>query len=102
MQGYRAEAADLAKRSLLRQDTRSEAAVVSRPGRTGDMKAVSRFEYNLLRILHFFLKRLPLEQVRGILVNKFDREQPRCLSRAAVELVQDALAKGCVELLARA
>jgi FtsH ternary system domain X6 len=69
------------------------------------MKAVSRFEYNLLRILQFFLKRLPLEQVRSVVVNKFDhkaeKDPPQCISRPAVELVQDALAKGCVELLAR-
>src|SRR5262245_5195931 len=66
------------------------------------MKAVSRFEYNLLRILHFFLQRVPLEQVRLLIVNRSDKERPRCLSRTAVDLVQEALAKGTTELLARA
>jgi hypothetical protein len=66
------------------------------------MKAISRFEYNLLRILHFFLQRVPLEQVRTPLVNRSEKERPRCLSRTAVELVQEALAKGTTELVARA
>jgi len=65
------------------------------------MKAVSRFEYNLLRILHCFLGRLPLEQVRLLVLNRFDKERPPCLSRAAVELVEEALAKGCVSALGR-
>jgi hypothetical protein len=66
------------------------------------MKAVSRFEHNLLRILHFFLQRVPLEQVRSLLVNRSEKERPRCLGRTAVELVQEALAKGTTELVARA
>jgi hypothetical protein len=66
------------------------------------MKEVSRFEYNLLRILHFFLQRVPLEQVRSLLVNRSEKDRPRCLSRTAVELVQEALAKGTTELVARA
>jgi hypothetical protein len=66
------------------------------------MKAVSRFEYNLLRILHFFLQRVPLEQVHSLLVNRSEKERPRCLSRIAVQLVQEALAKGTTELVARA
>lgn len=65
------------------------------------MKAVSRFEYNLLRILHFFLGRVPLEQARPLVSNRWELEKPKCLSRTAVDLVQEALAKGCVEMLAR-
>jgi hypothetical protein len=63
------------------------------------MKAVSRFEANLLRILHFFLRRAPAEQALALIGNRY--QEPPCLSRAAVELVQDSLAKGCVALLAR-
>jgi hypothetical protein len=63
------------------------------------MKAVSRFEANLLRILHFFLKRGPAEQALALIVSRFPR--PTCLSRTAVELVQDSLARGCVAILAR-
>jgi hypothetical protein len=66
------------------------------------MKAVSRFEFNLLRILHFFLGRVPLEQARPLVSNPVEKGRPKCLSKAAVELVQDALGKGTVELLARA
>lgn len=65
------------------------------------MKAVSRFEYNLLRILHFFLGRVPLEQARPLVNNRWDKDKPKCISRDAVELTQEALAKGCVEIVAR-
>src|SRR5437868_3713014 len=68
----------------------------------GAMNVVSRFEEELLRTLYFFVRRLPLEQARPLFAGRLVRERPKCLSRAAVALVQDALAKGCVELLARA
>src|SRR5687768_8729293 len=63
------------------------------------MKSVSRFEANLLRLLHYFLQQAPVQQALPLLEAKVDR--PKCLSRDAVELVQDALAKGCVLLLVR-
>jgi hypothetical protein len=63
------------------------------------MRSVSRFEANLLRILHCLLRRTPIKQALSILLVRHER--PACLSRAAVALVQDALAKGCVQLLAR-
>ena len=63
-------------------------------------KSVCRFEANLLRILRFFLKQVPAEQA---LRHVHDRlERPKCLSAAAVDLVQDSLAKGCVLYLVRA
>jgi hypothetical protein len=62
------------------------------------MKTVTRFEANLLRVLHFFLRRVPAEQVEVLLSHR--HPAPRCLHRDAVELVQDALAKGVVQLLA--
>jgi FtsH ternary system domain X6 len=61
-------------------------------------KSVSRFEANLLRLLHFFLQQAPVQQALQLLEAKLER--PKCLSRNAVELVKDALAKGCVLLLA--
>jgi hypothetical protein len=64
------------------------------------MRVVSRFEANLLVILQFFLRRVPGEQALPLLSQPCKR--PRCLSRAAVELVQDMLAKGCMLLLAKA
>jgi hypothetical protein len=66
------------------------------------MKAVTRFEFNLLRILHFFLGRVPLEQARPLVTALWEKARPKGLSKTAVELVQDALAKGTVEMLARA
>jgi len=63
------------------------------------MKLVARFEANLLRILHFFLGRVPREQALPLLLNALPA--PRCLSADAVALVQDALAKGCTLFLAR-
>jgi hypothetical protein len=63
------------------------------------MRSVSRFEANLLRVLHCLLRRTPVEQALPILLERHER--PACLSRAAAELVQDALAKGCVQILAR-
>src|SRR5437763_1738442 len=68
-------------------------------GPAGRMKSVSRFEANLLRLLYYFLQQAPVQQALPLLEAKID--QPRCLSRNAVELVEDALAKGCVLLLAR-
>jgi hypothetical protein len=61
------------------------------------MRVVSRFEANLLGYLHFFLRRGPALPLTGV-----SGGPPPCLSRAAVELLQDALAKGVVLALARA
>jgi hypothetical protein len=66
------------------------------------MRVVSRFENRLLRILHCILRRLPTEQVRGEVEHPSDVPRQPCLSRAAVELVQEALAKGCTAILAGA
>jgi hypothetical protein len=63
------------------------------------MRVLPRFEANLLRILHLFLQRAPLEQALPLILDRWP--QPPCLSRSCVELVQDSLAKGCVLLLAR-
>ena len=64
-----------------------------------DMRVVSRFEANLLRLLHFFLRRVPAEQAplvgAGI-------KAPSCLGRDAVSLVKDALSKGTALELTRA
>lgn len=63
------------------------------------MKVVSRFEANLLRILHFFFGRVPREQAQPLL--QVAHVQPKCLGAAAVELVEDTLAKGSALFLAR-
>ncbi|MEN6496835.1 MAG: hypothetical protein ABFD16_21300 [Thermoguttaceae bacterium] len=63
------------------------------------MRAVRRFESNLLRIVYGILGQAPRAEVLPLVSREM--EQPRGLSRNAVELVQEALAKGCVHLLAR-
>ncbi len=61
------------------------------------MQTVSRFEANLLRLLYFFLRREPIERALPLVENRCPA--PPCLSRGAVRLVQDALAKGCPHLV---
>lgn len=63
------------------------------------MQSVSRFEANLLRLLYYFLRREPPERALPLLEQRI--QPPPCLSRTAVNLVQDALGKGCVFLLAQ-
>jgi hypothetical protein len=63
------------------------------------MQSVSRFEANLLKLLYFFLGREPVEVAVPLLERRI--EEPPCLNKVAVQLVQDALAKGCVALIAR-
>jgi hypothetical protein len=62
------------------------------------MQSVSRFEANLLRLLWYFLRREPAERALPLLEARC--APPSCLHRNAVELVKDALGKGCVYLLA--
>ncbi|HTU89581.1 MAG TPA: hypothetical protein VMF69_05735 [Gemmataceae bacterium] len=63
------------------------------------MHSVSRFEANLLRLLWYFLHRELPERALPLLENRC--AAPPCLHRNAVHLIQDALSKGCVSLLAR-
>src|SRR6187402_1723512 len=62
------------------------------------MQNVSRFEANLLRLLYYFLRREPVERALPLIEARV--EPPSCLSKGAVRLVQDALAKGSTYLLA--
>jgi hypothetical protein len=61
------------------------------------MKRVSRFEANLLHLLHYFLQRVPTEQAVPLLDET--AHPPRGLSRNALDLVQETLAKGCMRWL---
>jgi len=63
------------------------------------MHNVSRFEASLLRLLYYFLRREPVERALPLVEARC--EAPACLSRGAVHLVQEALAKGCTFLLAQ-
>jgi hypothetical protein len=65
----------------------------------GNMQSVSRFEAKLLRLLWYFLRREPPERALPLLENRC--VAPPCLHRNAVLLIADALAKGCMLLLAR-
>lgn len=71
------------------------------PTPPSDPPAVSKFEYNLLRILRFLLGHTPAEQAAPLVYAKFSPAPP-CLSRTCVRLVQDMLAKGLVIHLVRA
>ncbi len=62
------------------------------------MRSVSRFEANLLGVLQCLLQRAPRQRALQLIGQL---RPPPCLSRAAVELIQDHLSKGCVSLLAR-
>ena len=63
------------------------------------MRAFTRFEFNLLRVLHAVLGRVPVAQILPIVLSATTK--PRWLTSKAVALMQDALAKGCVQWLAR-
>lgn len=63
------------------------------------MRSVTRFEANLLRLLGYFLHREPPERALPLLEQR--GPTPPCLHRNAIHLIQDALGKGCVSLLAR-
>jgi hypothetical protein len=62
-------------------------------------RQVSKFESNLLHILRFFVGHLPSD--RGLQLIRAAAPRPPCLSRTAVELIQDSLAKGGVLALVR-
>jgi hypothetical protein len=63
------------------------------------MQTVSRFEANLLSLLHFFLRHVPAERAASLL--EYRSERPTSLSEPALALVKDALRKGPPLLLAR-
>jgi hypothetical protein len=62
------------------------------------MQTVTRFEANLLRLLYFFLRQEPPERALPLVEDRCDA--PPCLSKTTVRLMQEALAKGCTQLLA--
>lgn len=63
-------------------------------------RVVSRFEFNLLRILKFILGQFPAEQATGLIQTRH-APAPHCLSRNCVQLVKDHLSKGLVQYLVR-
>jgi hypothetical protein len=63
------------------------------------MQNVSRFEANLLRLLYYFLGHEPAERALPLVEQR--SPVPSCLSRGAIRLAKDALARGCTFLLAQ-
>lgn len=63
------------------------------------MKTVSRFEARLLRLAEFFVGRANAASSAHLLFG--EEEEPFCLSRDAVDALEDRLAKGIVEALVR-
>jgi hypothetical protein len=66
---------------------------------SADLPRVSRFEADLLTILQGFLGHVPRSQLLPLLTRPSPR--PKCLSRVAVKLIQDTLAKGATLLVAQ-
>lgn len=61
---------------------------------------VSRYEFNLLRLLRGLLDGGPIEALATVIYS--DPGSPPCLSRTAVRLVEDTMAKGVIARLVRA
>lgn len=61
--------------------------------------AVSRFEYNLLRILRFLVGQMPADQAMSLVYAKLPA--PPCLSKVCVRIARDTLAKAGVLHLAK-
>ena len=74
-------------------------AVPPRPPEPEGPRQVSRFEFNLLRILRFAVGAFPQDQ--GMQLVRAAVARPECLSAGAVELVKDTLTKASVLFLVR-
>ena len=61
--------------------------------------AVSRFEYNLLRLLRFAVGHMPIEQALGLIAAK--QVPPPCLSAVCVKLAEQTLATAGVLALVK-
>ena len=75
-------------------------ADITEPPEPSGPPAVSRYEFNLLRLLRYLLGQLPPEQAAPLLYAKLNG--PGCLSGTCVRLAEDTLAKGCILFLVRA
>ncbi|HJZ53609.1 MAG TPA: hypothetical protein VKE74_01540 [Gemmataceae bacterium] len=75
------------------------AAPPPRPLEPDGPRPVSKFEFNLLRILRFFFGEFPADQ--GLQLVRASVARPDCLSPAAVHFIKDTLAKASVLFLVR-
>ncbi|MGE0529311.1 MAG: hypothetical protein AB7P49_19835, partial [Bdellovibrionales bacterium] len=65
---------------------------------TPPSRLVSSFEANVLLVLQYILRRDPYERALKVIFT--NSESPDCLSRDAMEVIQDYLRKGCIRILA--
>jgi hypothetical protein len=77
----------------------TRAAAPPRPPEPDGPRQVSKFEFNLLRILRFMVGHFPADQ--GMQLVRATVTRPECLSGGAVDLVKDTLAKACVLFLVK-
>jgi hypothetical protein len=75
------------------------AAPPTRPPEPDGPRQVSKFEFNLLRLLRFVFGHHPADH--GMQLVRAGIAKPECLSQAAVDLVKDTLAKASVLFLVR-
>src|SRR4051812_49120551 len=75
------------------------AAPAPRPPEPDGPRQVSKFEFNLLRVLRFLVGHFPADQ--GLQLVRTSVTRPECLSEAAVHLIKDTLAKASVLFLVR-
>ncbi len=75
------------------------AAPLTRPPEPDGPRQVSKFEFNLLRILRFLVGAFPADV--GLQLVRTGVARPECLSAVAVDLVKDTLAKAGVLTLTR-
>jgi hypothetical protein len=76
------------------------AAQPPRPPEPEGPRQVSKFEFNLLRILRFLVGHFPADQ--GLQLVRTAIARPECLSAGAVDLVKDTLGKASALFLTRA
>lgn len=72
----------------------------TRPPEPDGPRQVSKFEFNLLRILRFLVGHFPADQ--GLQLVRTATTRPDCISAGAVDLVKDTLGKALVLFLTRA
>jgi hypothetical protein len=75
------------------------AAPPTQPPEPEGPRQVTKFEFNLLRILRFLFGHFPADQ--GLQFVRTPLTRPECLSSGAVDLVKDTLSKGSVLFLTR-
>jgi hypothetical protein len=77
------------------QDACEDRAAMTPTDTTNDPPAVSRYEYNLLRLLRFLLGYMPVEQAQTLIYSRI-APAPQCLTKTCIRLAQDTLAKAMV------